>query len=376
MSRVARQRGARLIYPNGFHMPRRSVRILALLPRWSGLEGAGRGTVTPDAQQVAPNPGVEIYEFTGAMAAPPNLAPGTGPNRGGKKDGDPVDLYTGLFVLQKTDIALPDVMPIALTRTYRPADSRSRAFGIGASHPFDLFLVGSTFPYTYLDLVFEDGGRVHFDRTNCGQICDNDFANAQYSALTTPTDWYAANIHWNGAGWTLTKKDGMVYRFPDGFVAGSPQQAALIGITDRFGNTVTLTRDTNHNLAQVRSPNGRFLNVTYDPSNSTRIAQVQDNIGRTVGYEYDASGRLWKVTDPEGGVTEYTYDAAHRMQTLKDPRGIIYLMNQYDGTDRVIKQVLPDGGTYQCWSMARPQRHIGHEPSGHVTQTTLPAPGT
>src|SRR5207249_734651 len=122
-------------------------------PDGPGWQVYGHGKVTPDAQQVAPNPGVEIYEFTGAMAAAPSLAPGSGPNPGGDRGGDPVDLFTGLFVLQKTDLALPDVISLALTRTYRPADNRSRPFGIGATHPYDIFLVGDTFPYTYLDLI-------------------------------------------------------------------------------------------------------------------------------------------------------------------------------------------------------------------------------
>ena len=33
--------------------------------------------------------------------------------------------------------------------------------------------------------------------------------------------------------------------FPDGFLAGSPQRAALLSIRDRNGNTVTLLRDSN-----------------------------------------------------------------------------------------------------------------------------------
>jgi hypothetical protein len=37
--------------------------------------------------------------------------------------GDPVDPSTGLFILEKTDLALPDVIPITLRRTYRPADA-------------------------------------------------------------------------------------------------------------------------------------------------------------------------------------------------------------------------------------------------------------
>jgi YD repeat-containing protein len=75
-----------------------------------------------------------------------------------------------------------------------------------------------------------------------------------------------------------------------------------------------------------------------------RITGLQDNIGRTVGYQYDGSARLWKVTDPENGVTEYSYDASHRMLTIKDGRGNVYLTNEYDSNDRVVRQVLADGG--------------------------------
>jgi RHS repeat-associated protein len=337
------RRGARLIYPNGLRLPvGSSMDFWRYEPDTPGWRVYGQGRVTPDGQQVVPNPGVEIYEFTGAMVGGSGLGPNNGPPRNNKKDGDPVDLFTGLFVLRKTDLYLPDVMPIGLTRTYRPADSRSRAFGIGSNHPYDIFLVGDTFPYTYIDLVMEDGGRVHFDRYDGGG--GNDFANARYHHLTTPTDWYQAQIVWNGAGWNLTKTDGSVLTFPDGFGATSPQQAALLKIQDRFGNIVTLTRDANNNLTQIHSPNGRWIALSYDGSN--RITQAQDNIGRTVTYTYDNSGRL-AMAENTDGTTTYTYDANNRMTSIKDARGLVYLMNQYDTNDRVVTQVLPDGSSYQ-----------------------------
>ena len=40
-----------------------------------------------------------------------------------------VDLHLGMFVLRQTDLFISDVMPLSLTRTYRPWDSHSRAFG-------------------------------------------------------------------------------------------------------------------------------------------------------------------------------------------------------------------------------------------------------
>jgi hypothetical protein len=34
------------------------------------------------------------------------------------------------------------------------------------------------------------------------------------------------------------------------------------------------------------------------------------------------------------------------MTTIKNPRNIVYLTNEYDSTDKVIKQTLVDGGIY------------------------------
>jgi hypothetical protein len=53
-----------------------------------------------------PDPGVAIYEFTGAMVPDPSLAPIDGPAPGSEDDdrGEPVDAGTRLFVMHKTDL--------------------------------------------------------------------------------------------------------------------------------------------------------------------------------------------------------------------------------------------------------------------------------
>ena len=83
-----------------------------------------------------------------------------------KNQSDPVDIATGQFVYTKTDLALPDILPIALTRTYIANDSRSRSFGIGATDSYDILMVGDTNPYTYQELVLPDGARIRFDRVS------------------------------------------------------------------------------------------------------------------------------------------------------------------------------------------------------------------
>ncbi len=150
--------GARLIYPNAKHaLPGTRFQFWHYDPGEKGWYVYGRGTVTEGGQQIVPDPRVTVYEFTGAMAADAGLGYAEGPAAAPLTGADPVDLGTGLFVMRKTDLVLPDLLPIVLTRTYRPGDGQSRAFGLGMSHAYDLFLVGDINPYTYLDLFLPDG---------------------------------------------------------------------------------------------------------------------------------------------------------------------------------------------------------------------------
>jgi YD repeat-containing protein len=285
---------------------------------------------------------------------------------------------------------LPDVIPLALTRTYRPNDYISRAFGIGTNHNYDIFLVGDNngrqgadgnpFPegYTYQDLILPDGGRIHFTRTypctGANGFCSD--GDGIFTALSTTTDFYGATIHevgggaacgFTGALWCLQKKDGTVYGFADSDNSTIPQAAAPLGMRDRYGNTLTFTRDTNHNLTQITSPNGRYIKFTYDANN--RITQAQDNVGRTVLYMYDTpcgTGLLCKVTDANGGQWNYTYDLNNNMLTIQDARQITYLTNYYDANSRVFKQVQADNSTY-LFSYTLDQ-------NGNVTQTNVTDP--
>jgi RHS repeat-associated protein len=346
---------ARLIYPNYTNQrPGARINFWNYDAQEKGWYVYGQGTVTPDGKQVVPDPGVVIYEFTGIMISGGGNPPPNGPNGGnGPRDGDPVDLGTGLFVLEKTDVYLQDTMPIALTRTYRPGDNQSRAFGIGATHPYDMFL-WSVNNYHEADLILPDGGRIHFVRISPG----TGFTNAVYEHTSTPSVFYKSQLFWNGNGWDLKLKDGTVYVFAD--------FAPLQSVRDRYGNQVSITRSggATGNIARLTSQNGRWIQFTYDTSD--RITQATDNTGRVTTYTYDTGGRLWKVTNPKGGVTEYTYDTSNRMLTIKDARGIVFLTNEYNTAGRVTKQTQADATTYQfAYTL---------DANGKVTQTDVTDP--
>lgn len=368
--------GAQVVYPNyNKELPKARGLFWRYEPDSLGWSPYGMGTVTADGSQMVPDPGTRIYALSGAMfnggpgvpppdgpppppvpeggpppdGPPPPLPDGPSPpddpspppppnNAPPPKDGEPVDLASGLFVQRHTDLYVDGVVPLAIARTYRPGDYNRRAFGVGMSLTYSTAL-HSTNQYQVVDLILPDGGLVHYTRIiNPANPTDNAFATAHF-ITNTPGLFYQSRIDWNGNGWNLIRKDGVMLVFGE----NAPMQS----MQDRFGNKITLSYSNGNsgNIVQVSSSNGRFIRFGYDSSN--RIVQALDNIGRTVGYAYDPSGRLSTVTDANGGVTTYAWDSSNRVHSIADARGVTFITNTYDANDRLTNQLLADGSSYQ-----------------------------
>jgi YD repeat-containing protein len=248
-------------------------------------------------------------------------------------------LRYGLFMDRRTEFNFPGAMPLRLTRVLRTQDSRSRAFGIGGSHNLNIVPVGDRWPFTWIDLILADGGRVHFKRSNWGF--------GYWDAVYTQSDgeggeFSGSTIRWDWPGWKLVEPKGKTYYFPDGSVQ-RPEQAAMVGIRDRQGNALGLERNPEGNLIEAATSTGGRLNFQYD--NQNRITHVQDAGGDKFDYSYDSGGRLSSVRDADGRVTQYQYDRNNRM-TAAMQNGSPILQNEYDKGNRVIRQTLSDGRTY------------------------------
>jgi RHS repeat-associated protein len=315
----------------------------------------GKGSVNQAGTEVVPDPGVGIWTFTGAMVGSPGEPPTTGDSQGDAAD--PVDTSTGIFRHSETDLRLADIIPIDFTRTYLSQDPTSRPFGTGFTDNYEIYITNNGAPnYTAVDIVLPDGEKVHY--LNTGN--QSDYTQANYvPTLTSAPFFYGSTITWNNSnndGWLLTLKNGTVYSFPANGLF--PAASALIGITDRYGNALTITRDSNGNITQITSPNGRWVQFTIDSNN--RITQAADDLGRTVTYTYDTcgSGFLCSVTDANGGTTSYSYYTSGspppsgyggmgNMSTIVDPRGNTEITELYDTNGRGATQTLPDGSTFQ-----------------------------
>ncbi|WP_320069111.1 pre-peptidase C-terminal domain-containing protein [Micromonospora sp. RTGN7] len=352
-------------YPKKPATPAKAPAVCAVSGAEAGWYIYGHGTVTPDGRQIVPDPDVRVWEFTGAMFNGSGKRPaGTGPGEDGDSGGDPVDLASGLFVDEHTDLTVNDVLPISITRTYRQNDTQNREFGIGANFTYGIF-VFSEREYTEADLVFPDSGKVHMDRISPG----TGWTDAVFKVVGTTGPFRDAVMTWNGDGWDLVRTDGMVYVFGE--------NAPLQSIRDRHGNQITLTRSSggqSGDITQVTSPNGRWIKLSYTGG---RVTRAQDNAGRAVQYGYDGSGRLTTVTSPGGRTTSYTYDTANRMTTVTDARGITYLTNTFDAAGRVAAQTMPGGVTYgfayTTDTNGKVVKTAVTEPDGSVRETSFDA---
>ncbi len=313
----------------------------------------GTGTVSPDGTQVVP----DTDPATGKPFGQPRFCCGAtfvawaqsqrgSPLPPARQRGvDPVDLATGIFVLEKTDMVLPGRIPIVFTRTYRTNGAPVGPFGPGTSQPYNVSVQPS--PPT---LVFPEGVRVRFSLQPDGTY-QNTTDPAYRGAVLTPPPPHCTQF--SGPA-TLRFKEGTVWSFGglvcQGDIFDTLNALYLTAQTDRNGNTVTITRGgdpagTVVAVGALAEPSGRKLTFTYDTA--SRITAITDPIGRTVRYGYDPNGFLATVTDPAGGVTRYTYDAQGRMLTISDPRGITFLTNEYDTNGRVARQTQADGGVWQ-----------------------------
>ena len=189
-----------------------------------------------------------------------------------------VDLHSGMFVVCQTDLFVPDVIPISLTRIYRDWEASSRAFGIGGNHPYDICLTGTRFPYTYLDLNLEDDGQIHFRRISKG----TDYANAVFGHDETASEFCGAEIALNGNGWTLDFRDGRQFLFPEAYHAKNYAQGAVFEMRDANRHRLRLKRDNQRKLEQLVSPSGRTITFKYDGAD--RINSAVDDLGNVRKY--------------------------------------------------------------------------------------------
>jgi YD repeat-containing protein len=269
---------------------------------------------------------------TGVFKAP-STAPGYQAT-----DGDPVDLWTGLYVRKTVDLALGDTLPIVFSRTYRTRDARPRAFGVGTNHSYGSFLVGDAPAITYIDLILPDGARVHYKRISGG----SGHRGAVFEHSSSNGEYLNSRLFWNGNGWTIRLRDGGSSTYPD--CPPSLNKACTVsGYQDSRGHEIRMKHDTRMNLVHLETEHGLAIDLTYDDHD--QIILARSNAGQEVRYRYDARQRLVGVTNADRSATTYSYDNRDRMTQVEEPE--LTVRNTYDAGERVrtneLLEPIPNG---------------------------------
>jgi RHS repeat-associated protein len=240
--------------------------------------------------------------------------------------GDPVECATGDFTEGQTDLAVGGRgLGLLLTRTYSAQSAAAAtspgAFGYGWSATFGDRLT-----------VEEGGARVTVVRGDGSTIPFTRTSGTAYAALAWAKETLSGSPE---AGYAFTTADQTQYRFTG---AGRLQ-----GVSDRNGNETTLSYDEAGRLKTVTDPAGRQLTFAYNAGG--QVESATDPMGHAVKYAYEG-GNLAAVTLPgaEGPHWQFKSDASHRITEVIDGRGG-KTTNEYDGSNRVVKQTDPAGRT-------------------------------
>lgn len=277
-----------------------------------------------------------------------------------------VNLRNGNFKLLQTDLFVPDVMSLSLTRSYFAWEPDSRAFGVGTNHPYDICPTGTRFPYTYQDLNLEDGYQVYMPRISKG----TGYADAVFRHDRSSSEFYGATTAWNGNGWTMKFRDGRKIYFPEAYFSKNFAQGAPTEMVDAEGHRIQLKRSKVRNLEELISPSGHTITFKYDSSD--RIVEARDDAGHVRSYSYGQDGHVHTVSDGSRVLYRFEYQRLMSgadndpwlLTAVMDGDWNVLVTNKFSN-GRVVEQRLADGEVY----------HYKYALNGaQVLQTTVTLP--
>ena len=215
-----------------------------------------------------------------------------------------VNLFSGNLVYQHTDVMIPfRGFNLSLTRTYNSLSNKDEGFGWGWTIDANTYIRGNN--AGYLIYLTQGDGSQH--------LFAYDAINQKYVA----PEGIGLNLVYDRTANLLTFKnnagDKWIY---------SGKTGKLMEKSDKFGNKVTLTYNTNNKLVKITDGVSRSITLNYDSNG--RLWYIVDPKNRTAYYEYDAAGNLVKYKDfcttEEHAITyEYSPTDPHKLIAVSDP---------------------------------------------------------
>ncbi|MFW6678298.1 DUF6531 domain-containing protein [Lacrimispora sp. AGF001] len=232
---------------------------------------------------------------------------------------DPINMNTGNYIYEKEDLIINGNMPLSFQLFYNAMDcGDQQVLGEGWNHNYGVRLIKIK-EEELLGIVLEDGRELPY----CRKLGDS------YAPVMGDGEILSKSEN----GYQFERENGTVYEFD--------QEGKLYSQKDRIGNKRKFTYNSDGLLECVDNGTGGKLNYTYNKER--KLIYVEDHTGRKISLRYQY-GKLRWFTNSMGYTYTYEYNENGKVNGIITPRDILGVENEYDGVDRVRKQIMPDGG--------------------------------
>ena len=288
---------------------------------------------------------------------------------------DPVDLGTGAFLYDHTDLSLGGKEPLGLqfSRSYNSGKNydhissiERRPLGFGWTHNYNIYAQQTSHGDPAL------GSRTAVDAASAiaglyiifDILSDND--NLQgWMASTLIGKWTvdqlinnAVSVYFGPKVLEYIKLADGSFNPPPGITSELIEDGNTYSLQGRFDTTIDF--NTNNQISSWSDADGNTLTFSYNGNkldtvvndfghsitlqySGDQIQTVSDSSGRSVSFGYNTDNELVSYTDPEDKVWHYGYEpnSTHRMTILTNPLSITTATNTYDQLGRVDTQTVP-----------------------------------
>ena len=229
---------------------------------------------------------------------------------------DPVNLSTGNFIYDRTDLEVGGREPFVFRRFYNAINGREGVLGKDWNHNYEVHL---EFTDGEAVLLREDGKEERF-------FWEKD----RYLSL------FASEgvLEKAEEGYTYRTREQKVYRFD--------REGMCLETETLLGGRVTFTYETEapFRLVKAEKDTGEFFAFSYGADGM--LERVEDHTGRCLSYQYQG-GLLKEVRLPDGNTFRYGYTPQGKLEQVENQRGIVTVENFFDEEHRTTLQKFPDG---------------------------------
>ena len=229
---------------------------------------------------------------------------------------DPVNLSTGNFIYDRTDLEVGGREAFVFRRFYNAINDRSGVLGEDWNHNYEVHL---EFTDGEAVLLREDGKEERF-------FWEKDRYLSLFASEGT--------LEKAEDGYTYRTREQKVYRFD--------REGMCLETETLLGGRVTFTYETEapFRLVKAEKDTGEFFAFSYGADGM--LERVEDHVGRCLSYQYQG-GLLKEVTLPDGNTFRYGYTPQGKLEQVENPRGIVTVENFFDEEHRTTLQKFPDG---------------------------------